>query len=145
MIAGRGIFCEIALRWMQLHLSDDKSTLVQVMAWCRQATSQYLNQCWPRSLPPFSATSHNELRYAFYRWTRQRIHNTLIVIDRYLRLMGDSDTTELRLESFYPPFVAGIDLTLPHQGVVNSYNLFNGNSWTENNSTAARQMKFMDG
>ena len=28
---------------------NDKSTLVQVMAWCRQAPSHYLNQCWPRS------------------------------------------------------------------------------------------------
>ena len=26
-------------------LTDDKSTLVQVMAWCRQATSHYLKQC----------------------------------------------------------------------------------------------------
>ena len=59
-----------------------------------------------------------------YWWTRQRIHNTLIVVDRYLRLMGDKtipDSAEPRLESFYPPFVAGIDL--PHQGVVDSYNL----------------------
>ena len=23
------------------------------MAWCRQATSHYLNQCWPRSLSPY--------------------------------------------------------------------------------------------
>ena len=30
--------------------SDDKSTLVQVMAWCRQATSYYLIQWWTRSL-----------------------------------------------------------------------------------------------
>ena len=29
------------------------------------------------------------------------------------------DSAEPRLESFYPPFVAGIDL--PHQGVVDSY------------------------
>ena len=29
------------------------------------------------------------LKYAIYQWTRQRIHNTLIVIGRYLRLMGD--------------------------------------------------------
>ena len=38
--------------------------------------------------------------------------------------MGDKtipDSAESRLESFYPPFVAGIDL--PHQGVVDSYNL----------------------
>ena len=54
---------------------------------------------------------------------RQRIHSILIVVDRYLQLMGDKtipDSAEPRLESFYPPFVAGIDL--PHQGVVDSYN-----------------------
>ena len=42
----------------------------------------------------------------------------------YLWLMGDKmipDSAEPRLELFYPPFVAGIDL--PHQGVVDSYNL----------------------
>ena len=26
------------------------------MAWCRQATSHYLSQCWPRSLLPFEVT-----------------------------------------------------------------------------------------
>ena len=30
---------------MLLYLADDKSILVQVMAWCRQATSHYLSQC----------------------------------------------------------------------------------------------------
>ena len=49
---GWGISCEIALKWMPLDLIDDKSTLVQVMAWCRQATSHYLSQCWPRSMSP---------------------------------------------------------------------------------------------
>ena len=69
----------------------------------------------------------NLVKYTFicvYWWTRQRIHNTLIVVDWYLRLMGDKtipDSVEPRLESFYPPFVAGIDL--PHQGVMDSYNL----------------------
>ena len=37
-------WCRQALRWMSLELADDKSTLVQVMAWCRQATSHYLSQ-----------------------------------------------------------------------------------------------------
>ena len=50
------ISSEIALRWTSRDHSDDKSTLVQVMAWCRQATSHYLNQCWPRSLPPYGVT-----------------------------------------------------------------------------------------
>ena len=34
-----------ALWWMPQDLDDDKSTLVQVMAWCCQATSHYLTQC----------------------------------------------------------------------------------------------------
>ena len=38
VIDGWGISCEIALRWLSLDLTDDKSTLVQVMAWCCQAT-----------------------------------------------------------------------------------------------------------
>ena len=50
------IFCEIAIRWMPQHLTDHKSTLVQVMAWCRQAPSHYLYQCWPRSLSPRNVT-----------------------------------------------------------------------------------------
>ena len=41
---------------MLQNLSDDKSTLVQVMAWCHQATSHYLNQCWPRSPTPYGIT-----------------------------------------------------------------------------------------
>ena len=36
---GWGNSCKIALRWLSLEFIDDKSTLVQVMAWCHQATS----------------------------------------------------------------------------------------------------------
>ena len=42
------ISCEIALRWSPQNTFDDMSTLAQVMAWCRQAPSHYLSQCWPR-------------------------------------------------------------------------------------------------
>ena len=44
------IYCEIVCRQMSLDLTIAKSTLVQVMAWCHQATSHYLSQCWPRSM-----------------------------------------------------------------------------------------------
>ena len=37
-------------------LTDDKSTLVQVMAWCRQATNHNLIQCWPNFLSPYGVT-----------------------------------------------------------------------------------------
>ena len=50
------IFCEIAIRWMPQYLTDHQSILVQVMAWCRQATSHYLSQCWPRSMSPYGVT-----------------------------------------------------------------------------------------
>ena len=51
-----GIWCEITLRWMPQNLTNQKSTSVQVMAWCHQATNHYLNQCWPRSMSPYGIT-----------------------------------------------------------------------------------------
>ena len=53
-----GIFSshDNALRWMPQDLTDDKSTLVQVMAWCRQATSHYLSRCWLSSLLPYGVS-----------------------------------------------------------------------------------------
>ena len=53
---GYDISSEIALRWTSLVLSDYKSTLVQVMAWYRQAASHYLDQCWHRALPSYGVT-----------------------------------------------------------------------------------------
>ena len=59
---GCDISSEIAFRWTSLDLSDDKSTLVQVMARCRHATSHYLNQCWPRPSRHMASLCHNELK-----------------------------------------------------------------------------------
>ena len=42
-----------ALRWMPQDLTDDKSALVQVMAWWRQTTSHYLSQWWLNSLSSY--------------------------------------------------------------------------------------------
>ena len=48
---------------------DEKSTLVNVMAWCRQATSQY--NTWPPSMSPYDATIlqwfNLYLNHEFYR------------------------------------------------------------------------------
>ena len=41
---------------MPQDLTGDKSTLIQLMARCRQATSHYLYQCWPRSPMPYGIT-----------------------------------------------------------------------------------------
>ena len=56
VIDGRVISCELALRWMSLDVTDGRSALVQVMAWCLTAPSHYLSQCWPRSLSPCGVT-----------------------------------------------------------------------------------------
>ena len=40
VIDGWGVVNEIALRWLLLNFIDDESTLVQVMAWCQQATRE---------------------------------------------------------------------------------------------------------
>ena len=64
--------CKIALRSMSLE--DDKYTLVQAMAWCCQATTNYVIQCWPRSMlevdqqmmkqePGARPTMHNSIEF----------------------------------------------------------------------------------
>ena len=62
MIDRWGISCEIAIKWMLQELADNKSTLVQVMAWYHQATSHHLSQCWPKSV---QHSSHFQL-HVFY-------------------------------------------------------------------------------
>ena len=47
---------EISLRWMSQNLTNEKSTLVQIISWCRQETSHYPCQCWPRSMTPYGFT-----------------------------------------------------------------------------------------
>ena len=47
---------KIALRWMPENFTTEMSTLHQVMAWCPQAPSHYLMQCWPRSFSPYGTT-----------------------------------------------------------------------------------------
>ena len=73
VIDGWGIACEIALIWMSLDFADDQSTLVQVMAWCRQATSHYLSQCWPRSLSPYGVIRPQWVQVMAAAWRHQTI------------------------------------------------------------------------
>ena len=72
--------CEIALSEMPQSPVDIMSTLVQVMAWCRQATSHYLNQCWPSSMCRHMASlGHNELTHyiSSHPKTLGTVHNKI--------------------------------------------------------------------
>ena len=77
--------CETALRSMPQNPSDDKSTLVQVMAWCHQAASHYLSQCCPRSLSPYGVTRPqwvNSLAPGKFEWVfRHVIFKQILVVD----------------------------------------------------------------
>ena len=64
VIIFKSISSTVAFRWMAQDLTDDNSTLVQVMPWCLTAPSHYLNQCWLRSIMPYVAShGHNELKF----------------------------------------------------------------------------------
>ena len=48
--------CEIPLMWIPQNLTNEKSTWVQVMAWCCQTTGHYLSQYWPRFMSLYDLT-----------------------------------------------------------------------------------------
>ena len=76
MIDGWGNSCE-CLIWMSLDFIDDQSSLVQVMAWCRQATSHNLSQCWPRSLPPYVVTMPEWVNWCYCISLTRYPHNII--------------------------------------------------------------------
>ena len=88
MIDGWGISCELALRWMSLDLTDDRSTLVQVKAWCRQATSHNPSQSWLRSLSPYGVTRPQWDKYSMVRGKQTRF-----VVPCFLWFLGIVSST----------------------------------------------------
>ena len=42
--------------WMPHYLTNEKSTLVQVMVWCHQTPSHHLSHCWPIFMSPYGVT-----------------------------------------------------------------------------------------
>ena len=51
-------WCLSSLKCISLDPTDDKSSLLKVMAWCRQATGHFLNQHWPRSMSPHGVNNN---------------------------------------------------------------------------------------
>ena len=86
-----------ALRWMPQDLTDDKSTLVQVMAWCRQTTSHYLSQCWLSSLSPHGVTRPKwvDSRYCSKNITLPQWHTGSNMTSSIIMLMVPMSTIPL--------------------------------------------------
>ena len=62
---------------MPQKLISGQSSLVQVMAWCRQAVSHYRNQFWLNHILPY--LGHNELTYVLLEWSNDAIDKSVNV------------------------------------------------------------------
>ena len=87
---------------MPQDLTDDTSTLVQVMAWCRQTSSQYLNQCWPRFPTQYGVIrpqlvkliQAKSLRYPVLEWIAETWLNATVPKVQLLAEMSISVSAE---------------------------------------------------
>ena len=62
-------YCDVDLRWKSQNPIADISIMVHIMVWYHQATSQYLGQCWPRSmLPHYVASLGHSEPMSLYWW-----------------------------------------------------------------------------
>ena len=77
---------------MPANLVDDKSTLVQVMAWCHQETSYYMNWCWPRFLISQSLTREH--------WVKRKMATEYMKCIALLWHIGDTANKEMQSGSF---------------------------------------------
>ena len=58
--------CVFGLRWVPENTIKDKSALLQIMAWCYQATSHNLRQCWTISLLLYNVTRPQWVNYTAF-------------------------------------------------------------------------------
>ena len=73
-----------ALIWMQWDLTDYKSRLVHVMAWCHQATNRYWRQYWPRSVSPYGITRPQRVKGAIHCFgNADTVHHRIITISNF--------------------------------------------------------------
>ena len=59
-------FCISGKRTMPQKLTNVKSTLLQIKAWCHQATRHFLSQCWPSHMTQYGVKMPqwgNSIRY----------------------------------------------------------------------------------
>ena len=95
------ILC-IAFMWMAHDPGKCKLELVQVMAWCCQATSHCRNQCWPRSMSPYGVTRQQWVKKSLFKIMVKKRNITMMT---RLRLCGWSP--DLKWTNAIPPVVFG--------------------------------------
>ena len=94
---------------MPQDLTNDKSTLVQLMAWCRQATSHYLNRCWPRYLTPYGVTRPQGVKAMRHEQKWQTFCRQYFQMDFFL----NENVTSHYLNQWWPNCVRWCGITGP--------------------------------
>ena len=82
LIIQKSTLGEITLSWMPQNLTNKRSTLLQIMAWCHQASNHFLSKYRPRSMLPLLGL--NELIY-IYDFERKIFH--LLSLDSLWQLI----------------------------------------------------------
>ena len=109
---------------MSLYWYCNKSTLVQVRAWCHQATSHYLSQYWPRPMSPYDVTNPNELNFP------QQLPIQLLKFSLHRSCSYTGPWFNIKMSSYqYRESYCGDNM------VKRSYYLHNGISYTGNMSS----------
>ena len=110
---------------MPHNLTNEKSTLVQVITWCLQRTSHYLSQCWPRSMSPYGITVPQWVNirvvqenscFGCYRYLKaiswHPVKQTLYVIRDTFPMMTSSNGNIFRVTGN----LCGSPVNYPHKG-----------------------------
>ena len=64
---------------MSMDFTDDKLTLIMVMAWCVVAPSHYLSQCWPRSMLWYAITRPQRVKDVVHPKTFVFVLNSALI------------------------------------------------------------------
>ena len=120
--------CESPFRWIPQNLNDDKSTLVQVMVWCHQATNHHLEPVL--ILICVTISYHKAIISSISTWL-QAVHYSDVIMSASqitsLTNVYSTDYTKRRSKKTsklclrHWPFVRGIhqwSVNSPHKGPV---------------------------
>ena len=65
---------KFALRWLPQNGTDEKSTLVSVMTWSRQATFHYLDQYWAIPMMPYGHKATISWILLFFKTIKRQVY-----------------------------------------------------------------------
>ena len=95
------ILIQISLKFVPKDPIDNKSVMVQVMAWHRTGDKPLLNQCWPSSLTHICGTRGDVLTWKSF-WTNTPLAGSLrhLMVEKF---MVGATIPILKVKGFLPP------------------------------------------